>query len=118
MKANKESSVLEYAISALTEADMVNLLKEAEEESLDIFSKVSLDSQKFDVPNFELVNVVKSKGEDYIVTYQNKNNRTLKGTGDFDKARIVEKGYEPTSVSEKDNLITVIFEKTNWHTNN
>jgi hypothetical protein len=118
MKANQESSILESTISALSEADMTELLKQAEEESLEIFSKVSLDSQKFDVPNFELVDVSKGKGEGYIVTYQNKNKQTLKGTQDFDKARAVEKGYEPVNVSEKDDLITVVFEKTDWHLKN
>jgi hypothetical protein len=118
MKNNRESSVLEGAISAMTEAEMADLMKEAEEESLEIFSKVSLDSQKFDVPNFELVGVAKGKNDSFVVTYENKNNKVLKGTVDFDKARAVEKGYEPVDVSEKDDLVIVVFEKTDWHLKN
>lgn len=39
MKANKDSPILEATLAAMTEEDMDELTKQAEEESLDIFCK-------------------------------------------------------------------------------
>ena len=110
MRAVRGSSALDYAISALTEAEYDDLMKEAEDDSKDLFKESTMDSGQFEVPNFEISDVSKSpKG--YEVTYK-KGKHPLKGSQDFEKALIVQKGYEPINVGTKDDTIVVNFEKT------
>lgn len=116
MKATRESSTIEYAISILTDQDMDNLLKQADEEAQEVLASDG-GSQQFEVKSFEVLDVSKNNDQ-YTVTYENTKPISIKGTSTFDLAPIVQKGYEPTNVSEKGKEFTVTFDKTDWNLNN